>query len=88
MKQSPAERIRANCFNRRKEQLNSRVRKFLSAYGLPNYGDNLVMNMVIMQLQIDDFYCEEGKIAYKEILRDYWDLQSISDRVLRLRKSS
>lgn len=86
MEQSPAERIRASCFNSRKEQLNNRVVNFLAAYGLPNYGDDLVMNIVLIQLRVDNFYCEEGKIAYKEILKDYWELENISRRILRLRK--
>ena len=87
MWQSPGEQLRTNCFYLRKEKLNRRMINYLNAYGIPNAGDNIVMNLIYMQMLVDDFYSYEGMREFNDIILEYHNLQDIGRRVLSLRKS-
>ena len=76
--------IRSRCYESRKEQLNKRMIRFLNAYGIKDYGDDIMMNNVLLQMRIEEFHSDYAYNEFLSIARDFHELQRIGARVIRL----
>lgn len=79
-----AGQLRINWFKNQRKLLNNRIVRFLNAYGIKDYKDDLVMNYVLFQMHICEFYTAESYREYVSIAKDFEELKTVGGKLNRL----